>query len=381
MPFFAVIVAAGKGRRFGEGTPKQFCCIGGSFPIKKSVELFLSFDFVSGIVCAIPSGFQEVYTEIFKSVNDPRLLQPVVGGGRRSDSVRIALKVISQYSPNYVLIHDAVRCFCPRFVVENVFQALNSGAKAVIPEIFPTDSVRVNGKSVSRSSVKLSQTPQGFCFEVIYQLHQKYKDKDFTDDATLCELEDIDVTSVMGDVLNRKITFQSDVAKEVFKTGFGYDAHRFSETPEKKLYLMGREIENHKGLEGISDADVGIHSVVDAILGALGAGSIGEHFPASEPKNKNADSKIFLKYCRELLIKKEARLTSIDTTIVCESPNISAYATEMKRTIASYLEVPKSSINIKGKTTEGMGFEGRREGISATTIVTIKQNVLNKNEQ
>jgi 2-C-methyl-D-erythritol 4-phosphate cytidylyltransferase/2-C-methyl-D-erythritol 2,4-cyclodiphosphate synthase len=249
------------------------------------------------------------------------------------------------------------------------------GVKAVIPTIQPVDSVRVNKKNIDRSLVELTQTPQGFHFETIYKLHNKYKDLAVSDDASLCDLDGIKVDTINGSVSNRKITFASDIDRKIFKTGFGFDAHKFSDNENRKLYLMGQEIPNFRGLSGISDADVGIHSLVDAILGAIACGSIGEHFPASDPKYKNADSKVFLKHCTKLLVAKNATIVNIDTTIVCESPSIHQHNADMKRIIAACLEIDESIINIKGKTTEGLGFEGRSEGISAYSIVTVKQTI------
>lgn len=370
---FVIIAASGLGQRFNSDLPKQFCLIDGIPVIYRSVGLFLSMDFVSGVVCVIPDGFQDKYNEIFQYVEDQRLILPVVGGRNRSDSVRIGLESIENYSPDYVLIHDAARCFCPKNVVWNVFEKLKSGAIAVVPTIPSNDSVRFNGKNVDRSRITLSQTPQGFQFKRILNLHKKYENQKFSDDVSLCDMENIKVETVDGDACNKKITFQSDIEEYVFKTGFGYDAHKFSSDSNRKLYLMGKEIPDHTGLEGVSDADVGIHSLVDAILGSLCEGSIGEHFPENDPKNQNADSKTFLEYCRNLLLSKNAIITSIDTTIICESPNISKHSNDMKDIIAKCLKIDKSIINIKGKTTEGMGFEGRKEGISASSIISIKQ--------
>ncbi|MDR2666828.1 MAG: 2-C-methyl-D-erythritol 2,4-cyclodiphosphate synthase [Holosporales bacterium] len=372
---FVVIAAGGAGHRFSRELPKQFCVVDGEVLIRRTVRFFLSFDFVSGIVCVIPQEFKEKYNDIFLDVTDCRLLPPVFGGKHRQRSVYNGLRSIAAYTPRYVIIHDAVRCFCRESIVLDIMKSLEFGAKAVIPIIQPVDSVRLNGKNVDKSVVKLAQTPQGFHFETIYALHDKYKNLILSDDASLCDLDGIDVDIIEGDVLNRKITFASDINREIFKTGFGFDVHKFSDDVNRKLYLMGREIQDCRGLIGVSDADVGIHSLVDAILGAIAENSIGEHFPTNDPKYKNADSKIFLRYCSNLLIGKRATVVNTDTTIVCESPSIRQYSSDMKKIVADCLGIDESSVNIKGKTTEGLGFEGRGDGISAYSIVTVKQIV------
>ncbi len=368
---YVVIAAAGLGQRFDSSYPKQFLSTDGSSLIRKSVDLFLSNDNIDGVICIIPAGYYNEYFKIFENINDVRLLSPVVGGVFRKESVRNGLESLSNYHPDFVLIHDAARPYCSPQIIDDVITNLKNGEKAVVPAISSIDSVRIKGKSVDRNSIKLIQTPQGFDFNMILNLHKKYHDLSVSDDAALCDLEGIPVKLVDGDINNKKITYKTDVAT-CFKTGFGYDVHKFSKDSNRKLILMGCEIPNSMGLDGVSDADVGIHSLIDAILGALGEGSIGELFPENDPQNQNADSKIFLVYCRNLLKKKKVIIVNIDTTIVCESPKISIFSQKMKGIIANCLDTDESFINIKGKTTEGMGFEGRREGISAYSIVTLK---------
>ena len=372
---YAVIAAAGLSKRFGSEYPKQFISLDGYSSIRKSVDLFLSNSDINGVVCVIPEGYYKDYLEIFRDVADLRLFTPVIGGDSRKDSIRQGLETLIDYHPDFVLIHDAARPYCDPQIIEDVISALKNGAKAVVPAVESIDSVRLNGKSVNRSDIKLIQTPQGFDFRTILGLHNKYRDLSVSDDAALCDLENIPVQLIEGDINNKKITYKSDI-HTCFKTGFGYDAHRFSTNPNRKLILMGCEIPNFIGLDGVSDADVGIHSLVDAILGALGEGSIGEHFPDNDPKNRNADSKTFLIYCKDLINKKKSIIINIDTTIICELPNISQFSKTMKKIISNCLNINENCINIKGKTTEGMGFEGRKEGISAYSIVTLESHII-----
>lgn len=372
MQIFAVIVAAGSGQRFGGDVPKQFCMIGGVAPLLRSVQVFLACDFISGLVCVIPENYLGLYESLTADVNDGRLLSPVFGGRTRQSSVHAGLHAILGCEPDYVLIHDASRCLCNTGLISRVCEKLRDGSEAVIPVMVPVDSVRYNGKNISRDSVGLVQTPQGFKYETIMQLHSKYAREEFTDDASLCDRAGIMVDTVEGERSNIKITYKSDMFPAYYRTGYGYDAHRFSDNSARKLYLMGIEITNSHGLEGVSDADVGIHSVVDAILGALCLGSIGEHFPEHDASNLDVRSTLFLNHCRKLLQNANADIVNIDTTIVCEEPKISSYSADMKQVVAGCLEIDTSIVNIKGKTTEGMGFEGRKEGISATSVVTIR---------
>jgi len=369
---FAVIVAAGCGQRFGGGLPKQFCSIGGVVPLVRSIKLFLECEFISGVICVIPSGYMDVYSDLVIGIADTRLLPPVFGGDTRQKSVSCGLEAIAEHRPSYVMIHDASRCYCSCALLSRIYERISLGYEAVVPVISPVDSVRYADTAVSRDHVKLVQTPQAFRFETIRRLHKEYADRLVTDDASLCDLGGISVDTVEGDKNNIKLTYRTDIVSTTSRTGYGYDAHRFSDDPKRELYLMGVKIEGCRGLEGISDADVGIHSLVDAILGALCLGSIGEHFPEYVSKNKDARSSVFLEHCRMLLAQANADIVNIDTTIVCEEPRISSYADNMKKVIADCLKVETSLINIKGKTTEGMGFEGRREGISATSLITIR---------
>ena len=372
---FTIIVAAGQGSRFGNETPKQFCDMGGFVPLRKVVGLFLSFDFIKGVLCVIPEGYRKRYNELLTDISDDRLLPFVYGGDTRQESVENGLKDLQKYTPEYVLIHDACRCYCSKEIIYNVCNGLFSGAEAVVPAIKSVDAVRYDGKSIDKNQVEFVQTPQGFRYDKISKLHEKYANKEFADDASMCDCEDIEVVTVSGSIKNKKITYKSDIESKVYRTGYGYDAHKFSADKNRALYIMGEKIDGFPGLDGVSDADVGVHSLVDAILGALCLGSIGEQFPEDNPKNRNIRSLIFLEHCRKLLLRNNANIMNIDTTIICELPKISRYAGNMRRNIARCLGITPSIVNIKGKTTEGMGFEGRREGISATSILTLMMKI------
>ena len=369
---FVVIAAAGNGYRFLNNLPKQFSSIDGDIVIRRVVRLFLSVPDISGVVCVIPDGYIDVYNKIFEGVDEERLLEPVFGEDTRQGSVLKGLEAISEFDPTCVLIHDAARHNVSRLTISNVVESLKNNNQAVIPTVKPIDSVRYLNKAINRNDIDLAQTPQGFDFNLIYNLHKKYKGRNASDDASLCDLDRINVNFVEGDIGNKKLTFKEDANSSMIRTGFGFDTHAFSKDSNRPLYLMGVLITGHIGLEGVSDADVGLHSLVDAIIGALALGSIGEHFPSNDPRWKNCDSKIFLKYCADLLKQNRCSIVNIDTTIVCEEPNISAYSDKMKVVVAECLNISSAFVNIKGKTTEGLGFTGRREGISAYSSVLIR---------
>ena len=369
-----IIAASGISERFGLFFPKQFVLFDGDFLIRKVVRVFLSIKEVSSVTCVIPENFIDLYNEIFDCVNNEKLKKPSFGGKTRQDSVRNALFSIENLSPKYVLIHDAARCFVDKDLIEKVIQKLLSGSRAVVPVINCLDSVRINELSINRDSVKFVQTPQGFSYDYIKYLHKKYANISVSDDASLVDLENEKVDFVDGNIENKKVTYMSDIKKEnslMFKTGFGFDAHCFSKDFSKKLILSGVEIQNHCGLEAVSDGDVVIHSLVDAILGALKLGSIGEFFDPSDTQWKNADSRIFLDFARKKLMDLGYSISNIDITIVCESPRISVYRSEMEKNIADTLKISIDQVNIKGTTTEKMGFTGRKEGIASYASVLV----------
>ncbi|MBQ9335406.1 MAG: 2-C-methyl-D-erythritol 2,4-cyclodiphosphate synthase [Alphaproteobacteria bacterium] len=371
----ALIMAAGSGSRFGGEIPKQFCTIGGIVPIKEAVRLFLSLDFISGVICVIPESHRHTYVDLVADIADERLLPAVGGGETRQVSVLNGLRALERGSPDYVLIHDACRCYCSEKLICDIYGALLNGAEAVVPEIPPVDAVRHGGQYLDKQQVRLVQTPQGFRYEMILQLHKRYNNEQFADDASLCARAGVPVAAVQGEQSNRKVTYRNEVGTMEYRTGYGYDVHRFSDDPNRKLYLMGHLIDGYRGLEGVSDADGGIHSLVDAILGALCLGGIGSHFPSNDPSNKGVSSLVFLDYCREKLFENGADIVNIDTTIICEEPKISVYTSHMKKIISNCLKIEPAKINIKGKTTEGMGFEGRKEGIAAISVVMIRKRV------
>lgn len=367
----AIIAAAGAGTRFGRnGSAKQFCRQDGESLLEKSVRPFLDCDFISGVVCVIPQDCIAEYAEVTKRLNSPKMLEPITGSNSRQGSVRNGLVGLSEIAPKHVLIHDAARPWISRELIQSVYIELLKGAQAVVPAVEVSDSVRYindDGSSIAidRSKLRRIQTPQGFVYALLLNLHETYSGQEFTDDASLFDMAGYDVKIIRGDQLNKKVTYQSDFGKSGPRVGFGYDVHKFSDDPARALMLCGVKIPGHRGLEAISDGDVAIHAIVDSLLGAIGAGNIGEHFPTSDPANKDINSLKILSFAKTMLDQYGASVSNLDVVIVCQEPKISEYSSQMREVLASYLRIDIGQISIKGKTTEQLGFCGRKEGIAA----------------
>lgn len=337
----AVIVAAGQSSRFGGSSPKQFLFLA---PL---IKKFLTVKAIEQLVCVVPENYLASFSLREK-------ISFVTGGQTRQESVRKGLEALNSSALSIVLIHDAARPFCSTSLIEKIIKSLQQGKKAVVPVIPPVDSVRIHGKSIDRSAVSLVQTPQGFDFNLLHDLHKKYKNANFKDDASMADEAGLEVTLIEGKVANKKLTFQEDLPTTPLRIGFGFDSHFCSADPQKKLKLCGVEVPNEKGLQGVSDADVAIHSLIDAILGATNRGSIGDFFPPSDPQFQGADSANLLRQ----IISPDFLINNIDMTIVCDRPKINSLRDPMTEKLADILKIKKDQINIKGKTTEGTNITG-----------------------
>ncbi len=292
------------------------------------------------------------------------------GGDSRQESVFKGLEALATRNPDYVIIHDAARPYCSEDLINRIIEKLLAGHEAVVPCVAPVDSVIVEGSYTDRNTISLVQTPQGFKFSTIYHLHQKHKNESFSDDASIYQAENKQITLIAGERQNTKITYREDIMMNSFKIGLGFDSHNFSDDISRKLILGGISIPNHKGLVGVSDADVVIHSLIDAILGAIGAGSIGEHFKEDDPKSQNANSLDFLATTNNLMLSKGFIISNIDITVICDTPKISDYSNLIKDKLSSILQIDPCSINIKGKTTEGTSTTGI--SVLSTTLLSKK---------
>ena len=374
-PFAAIVVAAGKGLRAGQPLPKQFARWRGKPVVRYSVETLLAAGAVE-VVVAIPEGAAEIASESLSGLDGFRL---VVGGLTRQQSVLNALEAINDGSYTRVLIHDAARPDLPYHVIESLIDQLGviEGAIPVLPVI---DSLAIgnNGRmagTAPREQLRRVQTPQAFRFDDILAAHRMWSGApDAGDDAQVLRAAGGTVALVPGDERLAKLTYAEDFLSEqpAIRTGMGFDVHKLAAGEE--LWLGGVRIEHDKGLAGHSDADVALHAIVDALLGAIGDGDIGTHFPPSDPQWKGASSDRFLAHAANLLSEAGYSVGNIDLTIICEAPKIGPHRPAMRQRIAELLGVDIGRISVKATTTERLGFTGRGEGIAAQAIATVIRN-------
>ena len=363
----ALVVAAGSGERFGGTQPKQYLPLMGKPVVQWSIDAFQKHPMILDVYVVI-------HPEHKNYLQHPHT---VTGGNTRQESVRLGLEALRATKPDFVLIHDAAR----PLISDELITALCGETSAAVPALPVTDTIRRNGKTESRDGLYTTQTPQAFPFDLIDDLHQKHKDKSFTDDAALCEAEGHTVKIISGQRDNIKITHAEDfpLAEQYLSSrlgdvrmGQGYDVHRFVSSLSRKLMLCGISIPHDKILEGHSDADVGLHAITDAILGTIGDGDIGHHFSPTDARWKNADSAVFLKHAAELVARQGGIISHVDVTLICEAPKIAPHRESMRQKIADILGLPLHRISVKATTTEGLGFTGRGEGIAAQAVATVR---------
>ncbi len=388
MSVVAVIVAGGSGLRAGGGLPKQYQLVGGKPVIRWTLEAFLNHPLVSKVQTVIGGGHESLFAAATDGLQN--LLAPVVGGGSRQDSCREGLEACASIDPTKVLIHDAARPFLSPDLISNVIGELDH-APAVIPGLPVADTMKyapsgMIERTVDRASLWFVQTPQGFQFEKILRAHrQALADgkTTFTDDAAVAEYAGMRVQIVAGEQKNRKLTTGHDILEADrehstrrfehlpdIRMGQGIDFHVF----EKGSFvtLCGVKIPHSKKLKGHSDADVALHALTDAILGAIGEADIGQHFPPSDKQWKGAASAIFVAKALDLLRARGGVLANVDITILAEAPRIGPYLADMKEAVAAMLGIAVDRIGIKATTTEKMGAIGRGEGMSASAIATVR---------
>ncbi|WP_341713027.1 bifunctional 2-C-methyl-D-erythritol 4-phosphate cytidylyltransferase/2-C-methyl-D-erythritol 2,4-cyclodiphosphate synthase [Erythrobacter sp.] len=369
-PFAAVIVAAGKGLRAGQPLPKQFALWRGKPVLRHSAEALLEAG-AAPLVIAIPENGEEQANVALAGLDGFEL---VSGGETRQQSVAAALERIGH--AERVLIHDAARPNLLLPVIERLLDALEShpGAIPVLPVV---DSLAIaeNGEmagTATREELRRVQTPQAFRFTDILAAHREWHGQSNAgDDAQVLRAAGGRVALVDGDEILAKLTFAEDfmAALPAVRTGMGFDVHRLGAGEE--LWLGGVKIHHDKGLIGHSDADVALHALTDAILGAIGDGDIGTHFPPSDPQWKGASSDRFLVHAADLVCENAYTIANVDLTIICEEPKIGPHRPAMRTRIAELLSVDTGAVSVKATTTERLGFTGRGEGIAAQAIVTL----------
>lgn len=369
----AIVVAAGKGLRAGQPLPKQFARWRGKPVVRHSVEA-LAHAGCDPILVVIPENAEAIASEALAGIPGVRF---VTGGASRQDSVRLGLEDLAAAAPAQVLIHDAARPLLPAAVIERLRAALaaDAGAIPVLPVVDSLAHVESGdrmGAPARREALRRVQTPQAFRFDAIFAAHRAWDGPTTAgDDAQVAQANGIAIAFVEGDELLHKLTYAADFAPALppIRVGTGYDVHALEEGEE--LWLCGVHIEHTHGLSGHSDADVAIHALVDAMLGAVGAGDIGQHFPPSDPQWKGAASDRFLAHAGKLVAEAGYALGNADVTIICEAPKIGPHREAMRARLAAILGVDIAAISVKATTTEKLGFTGRREGIAAQAAVSL----------
>ncbi len=374
----ALIVASGRGERFGSQRPKQYLSLAGRPVLRHCLERFCAHPKIGAVRAIIHSDDLELYREAAAGLD---LLEPVAGGPTRQESVRLGLESLAPLAPGQVLIHDGARPLVGKELIDRVLDGLWQWP-AVLPTLPVGDTLKrvrdhLVDSTLDRSGLHRAQTPQGFVFDAILRGHRELAHLSVTDGAGIAEAVGISVGVVRGDETNLKITEPADLeraerlltARLRPRTGLGFDVHRLA--PGDGLVLLGVAIPAPFRLLGHSDADVGLHAVTDALLGTLGAGDIGTHFPPTDPRWAGADSALFLDHARELVKQAGGRIEHVDVTLICERPKIGPHRAAMVERLAALLRLEPGRVSVKATTTEGLGFTGRGEGIAAQAVVTV----------
>lgn len=376
----ALIVAAGRGLRAGGGMPKQYRMLAGQSILRRSCTAFLEHPGVDTVRVVIHPDDRPRYDDAMAGIDLP---PPVSGGDTRNDSCRNGLEALADDPPRVVLIHDAARPFADRPVIDRVFGALDT-VPAAIAAVPVSDTLKKAtaadqvAATVARDGLWRAQTPQGFEFSAILDAHRRIDTHSLTDDAAVAEAAGIPVTLVTGSEDNFKITREDDFRRAEtllagqadIRVGTGFDVHRFIEG--NGLTICGIWVKHEKGMAGHSDADVALHALTDAILGAIGEADIGSHFPPSDPRWQDAESVVFLRHAVALVTGRGGAVRHLDVTLICEEPNIGPHRDAMKARIAEIAGIGTDRVSVKATTTEGLGFTGRGEGIAAQAVATVR---------
>jgi 2-C-methyl-D-erythritol 4-phosphate cytidylyltransferase/2-C-methyl-D-erythritol 2,4-cyclodiphosphate synthase len=375
MTVTALIVAAGKGERLGGGIPKQYRRLGGKPVLRRAVESLIRHPAIGAARVIIGKGQAESAAAALQGLEVGEFIE---GGAERADSVRAGLAAIEG---DAVLIHDAARPFCPPAVIDRLVAQLEffDGAAPVLA--IGDTLARVSDlleEPVDRSGLVRVQTPQAFRLDALRQAYASWSGYAPTDETTVLRAAGMRVATVEGDPALEKLTTPADFARVeqwlagslVSRTGMGFDVHTFA--GEGPIMLGGVPVPHSRGLAGHSDADVVLHAITDALLGAGGLGDIGEHFPPSDPQWKGASSDRFLRHAVELLEARGAIVDHVDCTIIAEEPKVGPHRSAMRQRIAEIAGLRLDQVSIKATTTEGLGFTGRREGIAAQAVASIR---------
>ena len=377
----ALIVAAGSGSRFGGSLPKQYHELAGEPILRRSVLAFLNHPHIDGVRVVINPDHRALYDA---AVGDLGLPEPVAGGDSRQESVLLGLEALAgQGSYDFVMIHDAARPLIDAATITDVRRALDSAKGAIAAKPLVDTLKRGNGAeivmTIDRAHLWQAHTPQAFHFNDILVAHREAAGAQLTDDAAVAETSGIKVTLVPSNPDNMKITNPDDLDRAArllghnygdIRTGMGFDVHRL--IPGDAIILCGIFVPHAFKAEGHSDADVGLHALVDAILGAMSAGDIGTHFPPSDPQWKGKDSAHFVRHAVGMVSERGGLIANVDITMLCEAPRIGPHREAMIKRVAELLEISPSRVSVKATTTERLGFTGRGEGIAAQAVATVR---------
>jgi 2-C-methyl-D-erythritol 4-phosphate cytidylyltransferase/2-C-methyl-D-erythritol 2,4-cyclodiphosphate synthase len=376
----ALVVAAGRGTRLGGPLPKQYLALGGEMLLRRTLRSLSTHPRINAVRAVIHPKDRPLYDEAARGLG---LLPPVPGGVQRQDSVRCGLESLIEHAPDLVAIHDGARPFVEPELIERAILGVGSDAGA-IPALPLSDTVKRGGdgaiiETVDRAGLWRAQTPQVFRFDQILRAHRAAVGLELSDDAAVAERAGLRVRLVMGSEENFKVTTTTDMARAEWvltsalgdvRVGQGFDVHPLGAGDH--VWLCGIKVPHDHSLIGHSDADVGLHALTDAILGALGAGDIGQHFPPSDPQWRGAPSERFLRHAGDLVAARGGRITHLDVTLICERPKVSPHRDAMAARVAEILGLARERVSIKATTTEKLGFTGREEGIAAQAIATIR---------
>ena len=380
----ALVLAGGRGIRAGSAMPKQYREIAGTPLLREALRVFVNHPAIDMVGVVIHPDDEARYEN---AATGMRLLPPVFGGETRQESSFNGLRALSDFAPDNVFIHDGARPFVAPYTISRVVNALSNDS-AVLAAVPVTDTIKREksdgtvGATVDRSGLWRAQTPQGFNYEIIMLAHERFRSQSLTDDAAVAEAAGHVVRLVEGNEDNFKVTAPEDFKRAErqisasrggplgeTRVGSGFDVHRFQ--PGESVILCGVEIPHDQGLAGHSDADVGMHALTDAILGAICESDIGTYFPPSDPRWLNASSEIFLAKAAELVAQRGGSILHLDVTLICEYPKIGPYRDRMRSRLSEILALDMGRVSIKATTTERLGFTGRGEGIAGQATATI----------
>jgi 2-C-methyl-D-erythritol 4-phosphate cytidylyltransferase/2-C-methyl-D-erythritol 2,4-cyclodiphosphate synthase len=379
----ALIVAAGRGSRFGGDLPKQYAPLGGQPVLRRTLAAFQAIPAISVRRVVIAAGDEARYEAASAGLDLP---PPILGGASRQQSVLMGLEALARDAPDLVAIHDAARPFVRAVDISACLAAASApGIDGAVLGVALADTLKRVDRdgaitdTVPRADLWRAQTPQIFLFASLLAAHRAAaalgvaEASSLTDDAAVAERAGLKVVMVPGSEDNIKITTTEDLLRASVietRTAFGFDVHGFG--PGNAVMLGGIAIPHAQALAGHSDADVALHALTDALLGTIGAGDIGQHFPPSDPQWRGASSDRFLRHAAELVSAQGGRIVHLDLTLICETPRIGPHREAMVSSIARIAGVGRGRVSVKATTTEGLGFTGRREGIAAQAVATVE---------